>query len=255
MREIAGTVFRQIIVVDDEPGLRDMVGEYLSKHGFAVRTAESGKALDELLTELSADLVLLDVNLGAEDGFAIARRLRASEPDISIIMLTAMGEVIDRVVGLELGADDYVTKPFDLRELRARIQSVLRRSEGARRSQSLEGAPTEEKASQGIPFGAKCLDLAKRCLVDRHGKEEKLTAMEFDLLQAFARNPNRVLTREQLLDLAHQRGLDPFDRSIDIRVTRIRRKIEEQPDKPQIIKTVRGSGYIFLPLKTTGTSA
>jgi two-component system phosphate regulon response regulator OmpR len=254
MLETAGTVFRQIIIVDDEPGLRDMVGEYLAKHGFAVRTAESGKALDALLAELSADLVLLDVNLGAEDGFAIARRLRASVPDIAIIMLTAMGEVVDRVVGLELGADDYVTKPFDLRELRARIHSVLRRGESARTSPSIEVSPSGEIARQCVPFGAKRLDLAAHCLVDSDGNEEKLTAMEFDLLQAFARNPNRVLTREQLLDLAHQRGMDPFDRSIDIRVTRIRRKIEEQPDKPQIIKTVRGSGYIFLPPKTTGIS-
>jgi DNA-binding response OmpR family regulator len=156
-----------------------------------------------------------------------------------------MGEVIDRVVGLELGADDYITKPFDLRELRARIRTVLRRA-----GSSTAAAQPTRNGRQLVSFGIKSLDLSARCLVDANGREEKLTAMEFDLLQAFARNPNRVLTRDQLLDLAHQRGMDAFDRSIDIRVTRIRRKIEEQPDKPQIIKTVRGSGYIFLPPKS-----
>jgi len=246
MSSTGGNEFRRVIVVDDEPGLRDMVAEYLSGHGFEVATADSGKALGECLSERQADLVLLDVNLGPDDGFAIARQLRASQPDLPIIMLTAMGEVIDRVVGLELGADDYVTKPFDLRELRARIRTVLRR---ATRPKS------ESNASDGrelVSFGLKRLDPSKRCLVDAAGREEKLTAMEFDLLQAFARHPNRVLSRDQLLDLAHQRGTDPFDRSIDIRVTRIRRKIEEQPDKPQIIKTVRGSGYIYLPPKPNG---
>ena len=237
--------FRQIILVDDEPGLRELVEEYLSNHGFIVRSAASGVALDALLAEQRPDLVLLDVNLGPDDGFAIARRLRASQPDLPIIMLTAMSEVIDRVVGLELGADDYITKPFDLRELRARIRTVLRRA-----------APKPNgSASNGrdlVSFGHKSLDLSRRCLVDGDGQEEKLTAMEFDLLQAFARHPNRVLSRDQLLDLAHQRGMDPFDRSIDIRITRIRRKIEQQPDKPQIIKTVRGSGYIYLPPKPAG---
>ena len=238
--------FRQIILVDDEPGLRELVEEYMSNHGFIVRSAASGAALDALFAEQRPDLVLLDVNLGPDDGFAIARRLRASQPDLPIIMLTAMGEVIDRVVGLELGADDYITKPFDLRELRARIRTILRRATPAKSER------TTEEGRELVSFGHKSLDLSRRCLVDGHGQEEKLTAMEFDLLQAFARHPNRVLSRDQLLDLAHQRGTDPFDRSIDIRVTRIRRKIEEQPDKPQIIKTVRGSGYIYLPPKPAG---
>lgn len=241
-------VFRHIVIVDDEPGLREMVGEYLSNHGFIVRGAATSVALDALLAEHAADLVLLDINLGPEDGFAIARRLRACRPNLPIIMLTAMGEVVDRVVGLELGADDYVTKPFDLRELRARIRTVLRRAEAL--PQAAEKPSSKDSTRQFISFGIKSLDLAARCLVDAEGREEKLTAMEFDLLQAFARNPNRVLSRDQLLDVAHQRGMDAFDRSIDIRVTRIRRKIEEQPDKPQIIKTVRGSGYIFLPPKS-----
>ena len=247
IKDTGGASLSQIIVVDDEPGLRDMVGEYLSKHGFAVRGAASGAAFDALFAEQAADLVLLDVNLGPEDGFAIARRLRASHPDLPIIMVTAMGEVIDRVVGLELGADDYITKPFDLRELRARIRTILRRSDRAT-------ATPQPAANRDdlISFGAKSLNLSRRCLVDADGREEKLTAMEFDLLRAFARNPNRVLSRDQLLDLAHQRGVEAFDRSIDIRVTRIRRKIEEHPDKPEIIKTIRGSGYIFLPPKPSG---
>jgi two-component system phosphate regulon response regulator OmpR len=240
--------FRQIIIVDDEPELRELVGEYLSNHGFVVRGAANGAALDALFADRRADLVLLDVNLGPDDGFAIARRLRASQPDLPIIMVTAMDEVVDRVVGLELGADDYVTKPFDLRELRARIRTVLRRAGPAKPS---AGAATDD-GGQLVPFGLKSLDLSRRCLVNADGAEEKLTAMEFDLLQAFAQHPNRVLSRDQLLDLAHQRGADPFDRSIDIRVTRIRRKIEERPDKPQVIKTVRGSGYIYLPPKPAG---
>ena len=244
MNDAGAGGYRQIIVVDDESGLREMVGEYLSNHGFIVRAAENGAALDALLADRAADLVLLDVNLGAEDGFAIARRLRASRPTLPIVMLTAMGEVVDRVVGLELGADDYITKPFDLRELRARIRTVLRRAG------SSTPAAASRKGRELVSFGSKTLDLSKRCLIDAEGHEERLTAMEFELLRAFARNPNRVLSRDQLLDLAHQRSMDPFDRSIDIRITRIRRKIEVQPDKPEIIKTVRGSGYIFLPPKS-----
>jgi two-component system phosphate regulon response regulator OmpR len=243
LNDSGGANLRQIIVVDDEPGLRDMVGEYLSKHGFAVRGAASGAAFDALFAELAADLVLLDVNLGPEDGFAIARRLRASHPDLPIVMLTAMGEVIDRVVGLELGADDYITKPFDLRELRARIRTILRRSDG---SATTPSTPLS-KGGELISFGGKSLDLLRRCLIDADGREEKLTAMEFDLLRAFARNPSRVLSRDQLLDLAHQRGMDPFDRSIDIRITRIRRKIEPDPARPSVIRTVRGAGYVFSP--------
>ena len=248
MNDAGAARFCQVIVVDDEPGLREMVGEYLSNHGFVVRSAATGADLDALLARQPADIVLLDVNLGAEDGFAIARRLRASQPTLAIVMLTAMGEVVDRVVGLELGADDYVIKPFDLRELRARIRTVLRRASIS----TPAAAQARNSNRQLVSFGIKSLDLSKRCLVGSEGREEKLTAMEFDLLQAFARHPNRVLSRDQLLDLAHQRNMEPFDRSIDIRVTRIRRKIEAQPDKPEIIKTVRGSGYIFLPPKSGG---
>lgn len=232
----------RIIIVDDEPDLRDMVGEYLSTHGFAVRKAGDGAELRRLLVDAPADLVLLDVNMPGEDGFQIARHLRGTT-DLPVIMLTAAGDVVDRVVGLEIGADDYITKPFDLRELRARIGSVLRRVE--RRGNSEDVGESADR----VRFGVTVLDLGSRRLRHDDGTELKLTAMEFDLLLAFARHPNRVLSRDQLLEFAHNRDWEPFDRSIDIRITRIRRKIEIDPAKPQVIKTVRGGGYMFVTAK------
>ena len=229
----------RVIVVDDEPDLREMIAAYLGKHGFVVAGAGDARELDALLNNGAPDLVILDVNLPGEDGFAIARRLRAHS-DVPIIMLTGAGDTVDRVVGLELGADDYVTKPFDPRELRARIHSVLRRVR--RPSDSRSGSP-----AKGVRFGELVLDLESRRLLQPDGTETPLTAMEFDLLAAFARNPNRVLSRESLLDLAHNRDSEPFDRSIDVRITRIRRKVERDPGKPQIIKTMRGAGYMFVP--------
>jgi DNA-binding response OmpR family regulator len=180
-----------------------------------------------------------------ENGFDIARRVRASS-NVPILMLTAADEVVDRVVGLELGADDYVIKPFDLRELRARIDALLRRT--AR----VAATPTPENRTpaNSVRFGDLLLDLEARRLLQADGTALELTAMEFDLLAAFARNPDRVLTRERLLDLAHDRASDPFDRSIDVRITRIRRKVERDPAKPQVIKTMRGAGYMFVSAKT-----
>jgi two-component system phosphate regulon response regulator OmpR len=236
----------RLIVVDDEPGLREMVAEYLGKHGFAVRTAADGKALDACLAEAPADLVLLDIAMPGEDGLSIARRLRATT-DLPIIMLTAADDVVDRVVGLEIGADDYIAKPFDLRELRARIGAVLRRVRRAPRPATAAPPATEATGpTERVPFGKVTLDLAGRRLLRGDGAEVKLTAMEFDLLEAFARHPNRVLSRDRLLDLAHNRDWEPFDRSIDIRIARIRRKVEPDPSKPQVIKTVRGAGYMFV---------
>ena len=237
----------RIIVVDDEAGLREMVGEYLSSHGFAIRLAADGASLRSLLADAPADLVLLDVNMPGEDGLSITRHLRTTS-DAHIVMLTAADDVIDRVVGLEIGADDYITKPFDLRELRARIRSVLRRSgrapvPGALADPSSAGNPDH------VRFGITTLDLGARRLLRDDGSELKLTAMEFDLLLVFARHPNRVLSRDQLLEFAHNRGWEPFDRSIDIRIARIRRKIEVDPTKPQTIKTVRGAGYMFVASK------
>jgi two-component system, OmpR family, response regulator len=245
MNDAGAAAFRQIIVVDDEPGLREMVGEYLSNHGFIVRAAESGVALDALLAERPADLVLLDVNLGAEDGFAIARRLRTSRPTLPIVMLTAMGEVVDRVVGLELGADDYITKPFDLRELRARVKSVLRRMQA--RAPGAPAAVDAKGRSPRVRVGTCALDLGSHQLFAADGGEVPLTAMEFDLLKAFVERPRRVLSRDQLLALTRNREWEPFDRSIDIRIARVRRKIEADPAHPQAIRTVRGTGYMFVP--------
>lgn len=241
------TTAPRLIIVDDEAPLREMLADYLGRHGFAVRTADSGHALDACLAEEPIDLVLLDVNMPGEDGLAIARRLRAAGGP-PIMMLTAADDVVDRVVGLELGADDYVTKPFDLRELRARVRAVLRRS-AAPAERAAPVAPGAAPAAATVPFGKVSLDLDARCLVDADGRVEPLTAMEFDLLHVLAQNPHRVLTRDRLLDLAHNRDSDPFDRSIDIRITRIRRKVEIDPSKPEVIKTVRGAGYIYVPPK------
>jgi two-component system phosphate regulon response regulator OmpR len=233
----------RLVVVDDEPDLRVMLAEYLGRHGYAVATVADGAELDNCLAESMPDLLILDVNMPGESGFDIARRIRAAG-DVPILMLTAADEVVDRVVGLELGADDYVTKPFDLRELRARIQAVLRRgSRRAPRAQT-EAPPTL------VSFGDLRLDIDARRLIRENGEELALTAMEFDLLAAFARNPNRVLTRERLLDIAHSRDGEPFDRSIDVRIARIRRKIERDPARPQVIKTMRGAGYMFVPGKS-----
>jgi two-component system OmpR family response regulator len=190
-----------------------------------------------------ADIIILDVNMPGEDGFAVARRIR-SRSDVPILMLTAAGDIVDRVVGLELGADDYVTKPFDLRELRARLRTILRRREAA------PAPEPKTPANVQISFGAVSLDTEMRTLRRADGSELPLTAMEYDLLQVFAANPNRVLTRDRLLDLAHRGDSDPFDRSIDIRVTRIRKKIEADPANPVVIKTVRGAGYMFVPPRT-----
>lgn len=228
----------RVIVVDDEPDLCEMIATYLSKHGFVVESAGDGLELDALTSDRPADLLILDVNLPGEDGFAIARRVRARS-ETPIIMLTAAGDPVDRVVGLEIGADDYVTKPFDLRELRARIHTILRRTR-----RSADAGP--ESPGKGMRFGELILDLEGHRLLQPDGTELSITAMEFDLLSAFARHPNRVLTRERLLDLAHNRDSEPFDRSIDVRIARLRRKVERDPEKPQVIKTMRGAGYMFV---------
>jgi len=232
-----------IVVVDDEASTREMVGEYLSTHGFQVSQCDGGAALREVLKKATADLIVLDLNMPEEDGLSIVRDLKARSR-VPIIMLTATASAIDRVVGLELGADDYLAKPCELRELVARIRSVLRRSQTA--------APGAAAASEGpsvrtVRFGTKWLDLDAHVLRDDDGNEHPLTTSEFTLLKAFADNPKRVLSRERLLDLANARDPEAFDRAIDVRITRIRRKIEPDPDHPSIIRTVRGAGYVFSP--------
>lgn len=233
-----------IVVVDDEDDVRETFREYLAQHGFRVTTLTRGAELRQLVeSEEAFDIAILDVTMPGEDGLSLARFLREHR-SAGIIMVTAAGGTVDRIVGLEMGADDYIAKPVDLRELLARVKAVLRRYQK-------EPAATfaQNAESKIIDFGKCRLDLDAHKLFDEDGQEIRLTSMEFDLLKAFAERPNRVLSRDQLLELAHNRDWEPFDRSIDIRIARIRRKVERDPGKPQVIKTVRGAGYIFSPLK------
>jgi two-component system OmpR family response regulator len=234
------TQAQHIFVVDDEAAARDMIGDYLKMHGFGVTLCESGAALRTAFAKARPDLVVLDLNMPEEDGLSVIRFLKQAG-SVPIIMLTATASPIDRVVGLELGADDYLAKPAELRELLARIRSVLRRSTAPAPG---TGAGTPNRT---VKLGTKWLDLDARSLRDADGNEHPLTASEFSLLKAFAENPKRVLTRERLLDLAQARDSEAFDRAIDVRITRIRRKIEPDPSRPRIIRTVRGAGYVFSP--------
>ena len=233
-----------IVIVDDEAPAREMVGDYLKMHGFSVTLCDGGKSLRGAIETSVPDLVVLDLNMPEEDGLSIIRDLK-SRINVPVIMLTATASPIDRVVGLELGADDYIAKPCELRELMARIRSVLRRSAPAR-------APAPEAASakakdQLVRFGTKWLDLEAQALRDEEGNEHPLTASEFSLLKVFAANPKRVLSRERLLELANARDAEAFDRAVDLRIMRIRRKIEVDPTKPAVIRTIRGGGYLFSP--------
>jgi DNA-binding response OmpR family regulator len=231
-----------LVVVDDEPDIRDMLQEYLETQGFRVSVADGGGQLREIVAAEDVDLVVLDITMPGEDGLSLARFLRENF-DVGIIMLTGAGDVVDRIIGLEVGADDYLGKPVDLRELLARVKSVLRRTAG-----KSEGQPAAtKKSAETVRFGKCTLDLATHRLIDANGEDVPITAMEFDLMRAFAERPNRVLSRDQLLELAHNRGWEPFDRSIDIRIARLRRKIEDDPSAPKFLKTVRGAGYVFSP--------
>nr|WP_273557198.1 response regulator [Methylobacterium frigidaeris] len=238
-----------IFVVDDEVGACAMVGDYLRMHGFEVSLCDGGRALRQRLAEVTPDLIVLDLNMPEEDGLSIVRDLK-SRSTIPIIMLTATASPIDRVVGLELGADDYLPKPCELRELVARIRSVLRRAAQARGAPA-EPAPqaTQPEARQenGVRFGRMVVDTETLRLRDEAGTEQILTRSEYALLKAFLDNPKRVLTRERLLDLADARNPEAFDRAIDVRINRIRKKVEPDPTNPRFIKTVRGVGYVFRP--------
>jgi DNA-binding response OmpR family regulator len=229
-----------IMVVDDEAEARELVGDYLKMHGFEVTLCDGGASLRQRMASATPDLVVLDLNMPEEDGLSIVRDLKAKSR-IPVIMLTATASPIDRVVGLELGADDYLPKPCELRELVARVRSVLRRSAAQ------EPAPAPANQNRTVKFGTKWLDLDAHHLRDDADAIFPLTASEFNLLKAFAENPRRVLSRERLLDLANARDPDAFDRAIDVRITRIRKKIEPTPENPQIIRTVRGAGYLFSP--------
>jgi DNA-binding response OmpR family regulator len=233
-----------IAVVDDEIAAREMVGDYLKMHGFTVTLHDGGTSLRQSLPAAVPDLIVLDLHMPEEDGLSIVKDLRGRY-SVPIIMLTATASPIDRVVGLELGADDYIPKPCELRELVARIRSVLRRGRG-QPIPSGEGAEPAEP-DKAVRVGTKWLDLEAYRLRDESGAEHVLTKSEYALLRAFVDNAKRVLSRDRLLDLADARDPDAFDRSIDVRINRIRRKIEPDPAHPRYIKTVRGLGYVFRP--------
>ncbi|TIO08298.1 response regulator transcription factor [Mesorhizobium sp.] len=226
---------QKLLVVDDEAPLREMLSEYLLAHGFDVRSVPDGAGMRAELDRLGPDLVILDVNLIGESGYDLAREI-AKRSRAGILMLTAVGDLPHRLEGLAAGADDYMAKPFEPRELLARVRSVIRRL-------------GEEERTPGnrIRFGGCILDMDGRTMVDPDGADVQLTSMEFDLLCVFARHPRQILSRDQLCRLAHNRDLEPGDRSIDIRITRLRKKFETEPDAPAVLVTVRGEGYVYEP--------
>jgi two-component system phosphate regulon response regulator OmpR len=241
----------RILLVDDDPDVREMLSEYLSNHGFDVAAADSGHTMRAALAESIPDVVLLDLRLPGEDGLSLLRYLRENHV-LGVVMVTGAGEVVDRIVGLEMGADDYIAKPFEPRELLARVKSVLRRVQAAS-NQTAAPEPALSPPALGVGADARTrvgeceLDLRAHRMFDALGEEVMLTSMEFDLLKAFVEHPNQVLSRDQLLTLTRNREWEPFDRSIDIRIARLRRKVEPDPERPRVIRTVRGAGYMYVP--------
>lgn len=230
-----------VYVTDDDPGIRELVAEYLTGQGYAVTTAEDAVSLDRLLAARLPDLLILDWMMPGEDGLSIARRLRAQPGFPPIIMLSAKGEDIDRIIGLEVGADDYLPKPFNPRELLARIRAVLRRPGSAAAVPA-----TAAETTRLIRFGPFSANLDARTL-SRDGEEITLTSGEYELLEIFVTHANRALSRDWLMDRLRGFERDPFDRSIDVRVNRLRKKIEDDPASPAYIRTQRGQGYLFVP--------
>lgn len=228
-----------ILVVDDDREIRDLVSRFLRKNGYRVTAAADGKAMRDALHRSEIDLVVLDRVLPGEDGIALCRELRLNSK-VPVIMLTLLGTETDRIAGFETGADDYVVKPFSPQELLARIRAVLRRANDLPMRSALQRAST-------LRFAGWTLDRTRRRLISPEGVAVSLTDGEFDLLAAFAEHPQIVLTREQLLDLSRGRSAIPFDRSIDVQVGRLRKKIERNPEEPELIKAVRARGYIFTP--------
>jgi DNA-binding response OmpR family regulator len=241
----------RLLVVDDDAGVRSLLRDYLEERGFAVAEAANGTQMREEIERALPDAVLLDVRLPGEDGLLLARYLR-ERYRLGILMVTASGDVVERVVGLEVGADDYIAKPFDLRELLARLKSVLRRRQATpppETSAASTGAAVDTpQRPLRIPFGRCEVDMGARQVFEAGGAPVTLTVMEYALLAAFVENPNRVLTRDQLLEKTRNREREPFDRSIDIRIGRLRRKVEPDPaGEPRVIRTVRNAGYMFVP--------
>ncbi|MFC0219533.1 two-component system OmpR family response regulator [Pseudochelatococcus lubricantis] len=225
-----------ILVVEDDPDISTLIARYLDKNGFRTSVAANGRAMDRILADARIDLIVLDLMLPGEDGLSICRRLRGGST-VPVLMLTARGDEIDRIVGLEMGADDYLVKPFNPRELMARIRAVLRRT-------AQDGA-LAGKDMAIYTFDGWVVDARQHHLTDPNGARVAVTGAEFDLLLALCMRPQRVLTREQLLDLTRGREAGPFDRSVDILISRLRQKLEQDPRDPHFIKTVRNSGYMF----------
>jgi len=232
------TVSPRIVVVEDEVAQRQMLVQYLSRQGLRVAGVADGLALRREIQRDVPSLVLLDVNLPGEDGFTLIRYLREACPGAGVIMVSASSDTIDRVAGLEAGADDFVSKPFEPRELLARVKSVLRRT---------NAASIGDLSGPKVTMGRRVLDLERRLLLDTDGIEERLAPGEFNLLKLFVENPNRPLARDWLLEVTSHREAEAFDRAIDLRITRLRRKIERDPGHPEAIRTVRGVGYMFVP--------
>jgi two-component system, OmpR family, response regulator len=242
-----------VLVVDDEPRIRTMLRRYLVDEGFKVSDAGDGADMRAVLEREAIDLVLLDLMMPGEDGLSLTRHIR-QRSEIPIIMLTGKGDLIDRVAGLETGADDYITKPFELREILARIRTVMRRAglRTAPAAASVSGSASGEDASEVLVFEGWRLDLLRRELRRLNGELVPLTAGEFELLCVFVRHPNRVLNRDQVIDLVKGREWAAYDRGVDTQVMRLRKKVEIDPSNPSLIKTVRGAGYVFAAAVTTG---
>jgi len=230
----------KILIVDDDARIRDLLKRYLTQEGFEVLLAEDGKSLNRVMMRETADLIVLDLMMPGEDGLSICRRLRAANDLTPVIMLTAKGEDVDRIVGLEVGADDYLGKPFNPRELLARINAVLRR----RPVPEVPGAPSVD--NEVVEFGAYRFDLGARTL-HRQNEELTLTTGEFAMLKALVRHPRTPLSREKLAQLSRGREFEPFDRSLDVQISRLRKLIETDPANPRMIQTVWGVGYVFIP--------
>ncbi|HZX24580.1 MAG TPA: response regulator [Woeseiaceae bacterium] len=241
----------RIMVVDDDPDVREMLQDFLDLHHFEVGMARSADEARELLAAFAPDLILLDIGLPGEDGLSLARYVREHH-DVAIVIVSGAGDTLDRIIGLEVGADDYLTKPFDTRELLARVKSVLRRyrrNADTAETAATTGGPAGRAAAAGelIAVGRYRLDCTAEVLLDEAGEEVPLTRMEYELLHVLAERPNRPLSRDRILNLTQNRDWDPYDRSVDIRVARLRQKVEEDPANPRLIRTVRGVGYKFVP--------
>lgn len=229
----------KVLLVDDDARLRELLSRYLMEQGFSIKSVGDGQAMDRALHREHFDLIVLDLMLPGEDGLAICRRLRASDNDVPIVMLTAKGDEVDRIIGLEMGADDYLPKPFNPRELVARIHAVMRRH-----PTTLPGAPTIE--DEVVSFGRVSVNLGTRALT-RDGEDIALTTGEFSLLKVLLQHPRQPLSRDKLMELARGREYGVFDRAIDVQVSRLRKLVEDDPSKPRFIQTVWGFGYVFVP--------